>query len=290
MSTRPEPVTFSTSVNGVSLTTLTISPGSAPAAHDHDHDHGHESSLVPVVLVHGFTGSSLDWADVLPALGEHHHVIAYDHRGHGDSTNTGDASTYNLEQLVDDLAGVVAALGLKRFHLLGHSMGGFVAMRYALRAPETVASLILMDTSAEALPGISQYFGEAKRMAAEQGMDALFAVAEQFLPTDERGRELAERMRRKYHTMDPVAFVALADELGSTHSVLDRLSELTMPVTIFVGENDAPFVSPSAAMTAVIPGAEQVTFAGAGHCPQEDDPAGWTEALLESLRRAARPR
>src|SRR6478752_1793566 len=52
-----------------------------------------------LLLVHGFTGSSLDWIDVVPLLSPHVRVVTYDHRGHGESTNTGDIATYTFSQL-----------------------------------------------------------------------------------------------------------------------------------------------------------------------------------------------
>ncbi len=63
-------------------------------------------------------------------------VLTLEHRGHGHSTNTGDAPTYTFDQLVLDLTAVVDALDLDRFDLLGHSMGGTAATRYALAHPE----------------------------------------------------------------------------------------------------------------------------------------------------------
>src|SRR4030095_15713287 len=95
----------------------------------------------PLLLVHGFTGSVLDWADVLPSLAEQRRVIAYDHRGHGDSPNTGELGTYTIDQLVADLEDLVDDRGLASFHLLGHSMGGVVALRFVLAHAERVRSL-----------------------------------------------------------------------------------------------------------------------------------------------------
>jgi pimeloyl-ACP methyl ester carboxylesterase len=103
------------------------------------------------VLVHGFTGSRDDFAGQLPALVKHGRTLAPDQRGHGDSTNTGDAKTYHVAQLAGDLLGFVDALGLERFDLLGHSMGGMVVQRFTLAHPERVASLVLMDTASAPL-------------------------------------------------------------------------------------------------------------------------------------------
>ena len=65
----------------------------------------------PFVLVHGFTGSRDDWKEHLPYLGKRGRTIAVDQRGHGGSTNTGDAATYRIEQLAADLAGFLDAVG-----------------------------------------------------------------------------------------------------------------------------------------------------------------------------------
>ena len=78
----------------------------------------------PLVLVHGFTGSSLDWFEAMPRLAGNREVVAFDHRGHGDRPNTSDAATYTIEQLMADYEQLVEDQGLDRFHLLGHSMGG----------------------------------------------------------------------------------------------------------------------------------------------------------------------
>jgi pimeloyl-ACP methyl ester carboxylesterase len=242
-----------------------------------------------LVLVHGFTGSSLDWTDVVPLLAPYVEVVTYDHRGHGNSTNTGDEATYTFDQLVDDLSGFVTAIGLTEpFHLLGHSMGGMVAMRWALAHQEQLRSLILMDTGAEPLTAAEKMFAPMVELASTQGMGAIAAAMEQVapVPAGARGDEIRRRNRWKLEHMDPAAFIGLGRDIGRAPGVLHRLGQLELPTTVLVGENDTPFVDISAKMTTAIPGAEQVTFAGAGHCPQEDDPARWTEAVLAHLRRA----
>lgn len=250
--------------------------------------HDERGAGEPLVLVHGFTGSSLDWADVVDGTAATHRVVTYDHRGHGRSTNTGDAATYRLEQLVDDLEGLVAGLGLRSFHLLGHSMGGFVAMRYALRHPDHLRSLVLMDTSGASLGGGNQFFAAASALASEGGTMAVFEMLEPFLPVaDDRGRLLRDRTREKYEQMDPVAFVELARELQDAPSLLAPLAGLAVPTTVLVGENDQPFRAPCDALAATIPGARLVVQAGAGHCPHEDDPTTWMATMHDHLHRAA---
>ena len=82
-----------------------------------------------------------------PSSRESRRVVAYDQRGHGDSTNTGDASTYTFDQLDDRPRRRSSTIAIsRRCDLLGHSMGGIISLRYVLAYPERVRSLVLMDT------------------------------------------------------------------------------------------------------------------------------------------------
>ncbi|MFT3855182.1 MAG: alpha/beta fold hydrolase [Ilumatobacteraceae bacterium] len=238
-----------------------------------------------LLLVHGFTGSSLDWTDVVDGLAPHVRVVTYDHRGHGESTNTGDEATYTFDQLAADLTGFVDAIGLDApFHLLGHSMGGMVGMRWGLADQARLRSLILMDTGAEPMTGAEKMFGPAIEVARTHGMDALAELMADLSPA--RPPAIAARNRWKLQHMDPAAFAGLGRQIATVPGVLSRLHEITVPTTVFLGTEDQPFVEISAQMAEAIPGAELVTFEGAGHCPQEDDPAAWTDAVLRHLRRA----
>ncbi|WP_225438436.1 alpha/beta fold hydrolase [Candidatus Frankia nodulisporulans] len=104
----------------------------------------------PMVLVHGIAGSAQDWAAVSGDLATRRHVAAYDHRGHGASGwATGGREQYTFDLLLADLVMVIDSLGPTPVNLLGHSMGGVIALRYALEHPRRVRSLILVDTAAE---------------------------------------------------------------------------------------------------------------------------------------------
>ncbi|MCU1366504.1 MAG: putative hydrolase or acyltransferase of alpha/beta superfamily [Ilumatobacteraceae bacterium] len=112
---------------------------------------GEAGSGPPLVLVHGYTGSAHDFALHFDSLGDRSHVFALDHRGHGHSTNTGDPSSYSVTRLVDDLEAWAEGVVGEPFDLLGHSMGGRIALMLTQRRPDLVKSLILMDTTAWAM-------------------------------------------------------------------------------------------------------------------------------------------
>ncbi len=135
--------------------------------------------------------------------------MTLDHRGHSESTNTGDESSYTLARLTDDFAKSVDALDLARFDLLGHSMGGAVAMRYAIDHPDRVGSLVLMDTAGRAVTTNPVFFRTGIELVRAKGMRALYEVIHPFLGNGARADVLRERMRTKFEQMDPAAFCAL---------------------------------------------------------------------------------
>ncbi len=244
---------------------------------------------IPLVLVHGFTGGRIDFADVIDDLAEDRRVVAWDHRGHSDSTNTGDAASYTFDQLVADAEAALDALSLDRFHLLGHSMGGIVAQRFVLGHPDRVASLVLMDTLAEPGSSIPQDWmdrtielGRNEGMSAVADMVSKFAEDSSVAPEADRGR-IAERSRHKLSHMDVEAFASLGTELRTFPSMLARLSEITCPTTVLVGELDTGLRAQSDAIAAAIPGSDLVVIEGAAHCPQEERRDAWLAAVRHHL-------
>jgi pimeloyl-ACP methyl ester carboxylesterase len=237
----------------------------------------------PLLLVHGYTGSTLDWTDVVDALAADRPVVTYDVRGHGES-GRGAAGSYRIERLVADLATVVDELAMPALHLLGHSLGGMTAMRYALDHPGGLASLVLMDTSPAPVVGrMRTVFGPAFELAATSGMASVLAMIEPYVPP---GPTL-DRMRTKFAQLDATAFIELADELEHMASVKHRLPELTLPTTVVVGALDEPFRAPSDVMAAAIHGAHLDVIDGAAHSPQEERPDAWLAAIDDHFRRTA---
>ena len=255
------------------------------------HDEGHGE---PLLLLHGFTGSKLDFHDQLGWFTDGHRVLAPDQRGHGESYNLGRPDAYSLDILVEDLAGYLVALDVQRCHLLGHSMGGMVALRFALRYPERLTSLILMDTAAEPLTISPQALREqlAKevrangcasrvKMLREMPMGDAQRRGVDFLGSDEHWR----RIELKLSQMDPEAWVALSDDMAKQTSLLPDLGTLEMPTTVIVGENDVPFVEPSARIEKAIPNARLATIPLAAHSPQYENADVWRRAIDTHLAR-----
>jgi pimeloyl-ACP methyl ester carboxylesterase len=252
------------------------------------------------VLVHGFTGCRADFETQLPALAKRGRTIALDQRGQGESDRA-DRATYHFAQLADDLLGFADALGLDRFDLLGHSMGGMVAQRFTLANPDRVASLVLMDTASaslgERLP--RDIFEKGAAIGRAAGMEKLHEIIrsnagddpQRTAPDRRLEREWGAerywaRIQKAFTAMDVEAFEALGLQLGAAEATTPRLGEIRCSTTVMVGAEDAPFLEPSRAMHEAIAGSQLVVIPGGGHCPQIETPAAWLAAIEAHLSRA----
>lgn len=245
----------------------------------------------PLLLLHGFTGAGddfVDWVQPLADLG--FHVAVPDLRGHGASDKPDAEEHYSVATFTDDVLGLLDALGWDRFALLGHSMGGMVAQDVALRVPERVERLVLMDTHHGAVPGVDPAMREfGASIVRDQGMTGLLevldAVDDPTSGTEADRRLRAERPgyvefgRRKMLDSAPAMWLAMSAELLGRPDRLPELATLPMPTLVIVGDQDSPFLKAAHRMAATIPGARLVEIPDAGHSPQFENPEPWWAAL-----------
>ena len=115
----------------------------------------------PVVLLHGFGGSSWSWRHLMPALARRHRVIAPDLNGFGWTQRPREVAAYSYAGQAAMVLGVLRELGVERFHVIGHSYGGGLALWLAARHPERVRSLVLVSSvlpttaTSSARPGLA---------------------------------------------------------------------------------------------------------------------------------------
>ncbi|MEU0940011.1 alpha/beta fold hydrolase [Embleya sp. NPDC005971] len=250
-----------------------------------------EPGPAPLLLLHGFAGSLADWDGVAPLLARDRRVLAYDHRGHGDSTKFADRAAYTFDHLSADLGGFVERVLPEPIDLLGHSMGGVLALRYTLAHPDRVRSLVLMDTAAEptSTPLLRVLSGGMNAVVGRFGLAPLLTLLKPFSrpPAGATAEDLArrERQTRAITGMDPAAFVGCAQALGTYPSLVGRLAEISCPVTVVVGEHDRRLRGAAEQFAAGIRGAELRVVAGAKHSPQTERPQAWLAAVREHLAR-----
>ena len=246
-----------------------------------------------LLLVHGLGGAKEDFADHVPVLARDHTVVVFDHRGHGASDGPADPAMYSFDRLVLDTLSVADATGLERFRLLGHSMGGMVARKIALRDASRVEALVMMDTSAGPVPGFQpELVDMACDVALTQGKQALKELMDMVsvLESPAYKRLVAERagyvefMERKWADMSEIMWATLAHELAYQADDLPAMAaSLRVPLMILVGAQDEPFVIASRAMADAIPGSQLEIIPDAGHSPQFENPDAWISALTGFL-------
>lgn len=244
-----------------------------------------------LVCVHGFGGAKEDFADHVDELAGRATVVLVDLRGHGESGGPDDPAAYSLDRCAADVLGVADALGLTRFRLLGHSMGGMVVRRVALAAPERVEGVVFMSTAAGPPKGLDPDLVDLGARLALEDFDALKAVLDEarVLGTPAYERLLAERegFREygdwKWSRLTPAMWAALGPEIVREPDATDDLRRLACPSLVMIGELDAVFFDASLALAAAAPASRLAVIPDAGHHPQFENPEVWRDALVAFL-------
>ena len=243
-----------------------------------------------IILLHGFTGSHQDWALQIQVLSKKYRVVAMDHRGQGKSEAPSSPDDYSVSIFTQDVHGLLQHLGIRKTCLVGHSMGGFMALEFALEHPEMVTALVLVDTSSgewERDPGYEQMRAKLNELARTEGMEAAFEynaahnpmVRERF----KRYPELREVSRQKMLQTSVNGYIYAGDAIWSWKPVTHRLSEIKVPALIVVGEEDIPFLRASQIMKESIPNAELAIIPGATHSPHEEAADAFNDVLISFL-------
>ena len=245
-------------------------------------------AALPVILIHGFPLSGAMWEPQFEALKRNYRVVAYDIRGQGESA-VGDG-LYSVEFFVDDLLGVMDLLQIRQAVLCGLSMGGYIALRAAERAPERVKALVLCDTRGET----DSNQGKLARAAAVKALqkDGVSAYAENFAKnvfspkTLAAGKPCVERIKRIMRAGSELGLRGTLLALAGRTDATPFLPSISVPTLILVGADDAlapPAVSE--AMRKAIPGSELRVIAEAGHLSSAENPEEFNKQLLEFLSR-----
>jgi pimeloyl-ACP methyl ester carboxylesterase len=246
----------------------------------------------PFVLVHGYTGSSDDFAHVVEPLTDLRRIILVDLPGHGTSPRSEHYSLNAMTAAAGDFLETVVA---EPCDLLGHSMGGRVVLPIAIDGSALLRSLVLMDTWADTPDGEERShemeallaLPDAEAVATWERRPAEPPTAETDLIVARWGQDWLDEHSVFNNQVDPLAVVQLAREFrDDPNSLLAATRSIHCPTTVLVGEFDDPFVGPSRRMAATIPDAELVMIVRAYHSPQLTHAEEWCSALRRHLERA----
>ena len=240
----------------------------------------------PLVLVHGLADDHRAWRKTLAWLALERRVIAYDLRGHGQSTLGAPDGT--LTQLAGDLVALLDALELERTDLCGFSLGGTVVLRAAADHPERVRRLLPVATSSRVGRVAAPWYEERARLA-DEGVGALHPVLErdtkqQF--ADATGEFARHWTIRRQSTADPRGFANACRAMVRLHAEpLDPdLGKIQAPALVISAERD--FLCPPRAgeiIAAGIPDARLEVLPASGHQVPVERPAELSRAMLAFL-------
>ncbi len=215
----------------------------------------------PVVAFSNSIGATLEmWDAQARALADRYRVLRYDARGHGRSPVLDQPTT--LDDLADDFAGLLDALGIGRAHVVGLSLGGMTAQALAVRRPGLVQSLALMATSAYLPAG----WAERAALVRAEGMGAIAdAVMTRWFTPGFLQAPPARSARERFLNTDPRGYAACCGAIGAM-DLRSAIPAITAPTLIVAGADD-PATPPAMSedIRARIPHAELVVLPRAAH-------------------------
>jgi len=230
---------------------------------------------IPFLLTHGFGASNEMWQGQADALSDRFKIIRWDMRGHGQTQCPDDPALFTHDNTLADMTALLDHEGANKAIIGGHSLGGFMSMRFHAAMPERVRGLYLQACGpgyrkAEARDAWNQRAYERAGIIEEQGIDGLT-----------QGSEAAASVRG---TAQGLANAARGILTQVDATVMEDLPSIAVPTLILVDDQDLPFVDGTAYMEAKIPGAQRVVVEGATHGVNVDEPAIVNDALAAFLK------
>lgn len=242
----------------------------------------------PVVVFSHSLGCDLAmWEDQVQALTQRYRVLRFDTRGHGQTSAP--AEPYTLEQMADDLQGLLGALGIEKTHFVGLSMGGMIGQVFALKYPQVFESLVLCDTTSRFGKDAWPTWEQRIRTVSAEGMEPLVepTIEAWFTaPFRAQRRDVTDKVRAMLRATPPQGYIGCCYAIPKI-AVTERLGEVRCPALVIVGDQDARTpVAMARTIHEALPSSELVVLPAASHLSNMEQPQAFNAALLGFLDRA----
>jgi 2-succinyl-6-hydroxy-2,4-cyclohexadiene-1-carboxylate synthase len=245
-----------------------------------------------LVLLHGFTRDHRAWEPVLPCL-EAYRVVRVDLIGHGKSDSPAEASRYTMAHAVGDLQALLHHLSVERFGLIGYSLGGRVALHFALAAWEQMWGIVIESAS----PGIEEVLARKARVESDEALaqsiinDGLEAFADKWqaqalfasqaqLPTAVLNEQRRQRLE---NSPEGLGNNLRGMGAGAQEYLLPRMPSIHTPTLFLAGALDERYAATAPVMAAAVPGAEYAVIDNAGHTTHLEQPEAWASQVVPFL-------
>ncbi len=259
----------------------------------------------PLVLMHGGPGADMYTMMAYRPCADHFTLVFYDHRCNGRSEGA-EVTSMTMENLTADADALRQALGFDKWAVLGHSFGGMVALEYALRYPQSLSHLLLVDTCGD----IRWAQENAPKVLAQRGFSPeIVELARRFLNGQIEPNEMFPalmKLGKAYNPytgpshiphmlitgiqtkMQPEAMIFGESQILKGWTVMDRLGEIKVPTLVMAGRDDFQFPPEhQQELVAGIPDARLVIIDRAGHNPHDEQPAQTLEAVRNFISTTA---
>ena len=239
-----------------------------------------------LVFSHSLACTTDMWKEQVAAFKDRYTCLSFDTRGHGKSDVP--SGGYTLEQMADDLHGLLSALNIPNAHFVGLSMGGMIGMTYALKYPGAFRTLVVCDTASRFAPEVQQMWADRIKIATERGMQPLLDSTLKRWFTEaylSKSSAVLERVTQMILNTPPLGYAGCCHAIPLINTT-DRLREIKAPIQVIVGEQDAGTpVAMSRAIHEAAPGSELVILPNASHLSNLEQPEAFNKALEGFLAR-----
>src|SRR2546421_5574725 len=233
-----------------------------------------------LLLTHGYSSTSAMWRGQIEALSQHHQLVLWDMRGHGQSDYPDDPAAYSEALTVADMSALLDEIGAESAIVGGLSLGGYMSLAFYRAYPERVRALLIIDTG----PGFKKDGArDAWNKRAHETGDRFEREGLAVLQSLSR-----ERSSVSHRDASGLARAARGMLAQRDARVIESLPGITVPTLVVVGADDAPFLAASDYMAGKIPGAKKVVIPAAGHAVNIDQPQAFVEAVLPFLENLPR--
>ena len=248
----------------------------------------------PLVFVHEFAGEARSWHLQVRFFARRYRTIAYNARGYPPSDVPEDPAAYSQDQAADDIRGLLDALGIRKAHICGLSMGGYATLHFGLRYPERALSLVVAGAGYGSVSGEREKFRrDVEETALRFERDGMKAVAEfytkgptrvQFKDKDPAGwQEFYDMFCAQSAKGHALTMRGVQMSRPSVYELEAGMERMTVPTLIVTGDEDEPCLEPAIFMKRTIRSSGLVVMPKAGHTVNLEDPETFNRAVLDFL-------
>ncbi|MBB5157945.1 3-oxoadipate enol-lactonase [Saccharopolyspora phatthalungensis] len=238
----------------------------------------------PVVVLSNSLGTDLTlWDEQVPALTREFQVLRYDQRGHG--ATPAKPGPYTLKQLGRDVLALLDALGVRKAHFAGLSLGGMTGMWLAEHAPERIDRLALICTSAELGP--ASMWRDRAALVRQRDTRAMVvpSLPKWFTPELAGRADIVEKFGGMLVAADAEGYAGCCEAIAEM-DLLPKLGEITAPTLVIAGAEDPATPPPHAErIAAAVPGARLEVLSPAAHLANAEQPEAVNRLLLDHFTR-----